>query len=50
MVDTYLKQSTRYLVLTALEGKKEILGLYISENEGGNVWVQLVNGHYLQYP
>ena len=27
-----------------IEGRKEVLGLYISENEGANFWLQVLTG------
>ncbi len=38
----YISKAVYTILGVNLEGKKEVLGLYISENEGANFWLQVL--------
>lgn len=38
----YISKAVYTILGVGLSGKKEILGLYLSENEGGNFWLQVL--------
>ena len=38
----YISKAVYMILGVNLEGKKEVLGLYISENEGSNFWLQVL--------
>ena len=40
----YVSKAVYTILGVRLDGKKEILGLYLSENEGANFWLQVLTG------